>query len=123
MNGIDKDFINVSPNKYNQVGQKTLLVVYAGNIGDGQGLHKIVPYLGKKFEGSLKFKLIGDGSKKEDLVSAIKKLDCNNIEVLPPVRRNFLIEIYQEADILFLHLNNYQALKKFFLLNYLNMPH
>ena len=47
--GLTKDFINVSPNKYNQVGQKTLLVVYAGNIGDGQGLHKIVPYLGKKF--------------------------------------------------------------------------
>ncbi len=112
MNGIDEDFINVLPNKFNRIGQKTLLVVYAGNIGEGQGLHKIVPNLGKKFEGRLKFKLIGDGSKKKKLVSAIKKLDCNNIEVLPPIKRNFLIEVYQKADVLFLHLNNYQAFKK-----------
>ena len=112
MNGIDKDFINAKPRKYKQVNRKVLEVVYAGNIGEGQGLHKIVPELGKKFKGLLKFKLIGDGSQKEKLVSAIKKLDCDNIEILPPLKRNFLIKVYKEADILFLHLNNYKAFKK-----------
>ena len=29
----------------------------------------------------------------------------NNIEILPPVKRDELIAYYQDADILFLHLN------------------
>ena len=112
MNGIDRDFVNLVPSRYNRIDQKTLLVVYAGNIGEGQGLDKIIPNLGKKFQGRLKFKVIGDGGKKEKLVSAIKQLECNNVEVLSPIRRNDLVKVYQEADVLFLHLNNYQAFKK-----------
>ena len=51
MNGIDKDLINASPNKYNQVGQKTLLVVYAGNIGDKVYI-KLFLILGKSLKAA-----------------------------------------------------------------------
>ena len=89
-----------------------LNVVYAGNIGEGQGLHTIIPYLAQRFAGRLQFKLIGDGSRKQQLVSAIAAAGVKNVVVLPPVKRAELIHIYQGADILFLHLNDYEAFRK-----------
>ncbi|MDB4238748.1 glycosyltransferase family 4 protein [Alphaproteobacteria bacterium] len=111
-NGIDDEFINKECIGHNQSNSKILKVVYAGNIGEGQGLHTIIPYLGKKFTGLLEFKLIGDGGRKEQLVAAIEKIGCKNVEILPPIKREELIKIYQSADILFLHLNDYEAFEK-----------
>ena len=87
------------------------LILYIGNIGDGQGLHKIIPKAANELK-DIQFRLIGDGGARNLLINNhLFKLQ-NNIEVLNPVLRNELINEYQNADILFLHLNDYKAFHK-----------
>ena len=74
-------------------------VVYAGNIGEGQGLHRIIPELSKKFQGKLLFKVIGDGTRKAELTAAVKSSRNQNVVFFPPVKRDELIAMYQSADI------------------------
>ena len=112
-NGIDQEFVSLDENAItNESLSKPLTVLYAGNMGEGQGLHTIVPTLAKHMEGRVKFKLIGDGGRKSQLESAIRAANCNNIELLPPISRSQLIKEYQDADVLFLHLNDYDAFRK-----------
>lgn len=111
-NGIDNQFLNFQPESCMKKNGKELSVLYAGNIGDGQGLHHIVPHLAIRFQGKLSFKIIGDGSRARELLSAVKLAGCQNVVFLPPVKREVLIELYQSADVLFLHLNNFDAFKK-----------
>ncbi len=112
-NGVDEDFINVSTfNKRVAATENHLVVLYAGNIGAGQGLHKILPVLAKKMQDVAVFKVIGEGGKKDDLIAEIENAGVKNIELLPPMSRHDLIKLYMNADILFLHLNNYEAFEK-----------
>lgn len=111
-NGIDEAFIEASPVVKQSSARAVPEVIYAGNMGEGQGLHHIIPALAKHFEGKLKFKLIGDGGRRKQLVEAIKNEGCTNVELIDPVSRKDLIELYQSADVLFLHLNDYDAFKK-----------
>ncbi len=111
-NGIDDEFIDAQPDKCIQCVEKILTVVYAGNMGEGQGLESIIPELSRRFSGRLQFKIIGDGGRKQQLVSAVADTGCVNVEILSPVKRGELIKAYQCADILFLHLNDYDAFRK-----------
>lgn len=111
-NGIDDEFVEFQHKKYERSKSDILSVVYAGNFGEGQGLHTIVPYLCRKFSGRIHFKLIGDGGRRQQLLSAIEAEGCLNVEILPPVKRDQLLKFYQNADVLFLHLNDYEAFKK-----------
>ena len=88
------------------------LILYAGNMGEGQGLHRIVPLVAKALEGRVRFRLIGDGGKRRDLEAALMAQGVTNVELLPPVSRSNLIAQYREADILFLHLNDLDAFRK-----------
>lgn len=108
-NGIDPVFLNsVQENERGQMGIKT--IVYAGNLGEGQGLHRIVPEAAKLLGPSYKFRIIGDGGAKGKLIESIRGLE--NVEVIPPVQRAQLIEEYNKATFLFMHLNDYEAFKK-----------
>lgn len=111
-NGIDQEFIANQPRSASLYKSGILNVVYAGNMGEGQGLHTIIPDLARRFAGRLQFNLIGDGGRKQQLVSALASADITNVQILPPVNRGELIQIYQSADILFLHLNDYDAFRK-----------
>jgi hypothetical protein len=111
-NGIDDEFLNLPAVNTKNDQDRILDVVYAGNIGEGQGLHNIIPQLAKRFEGRLRFKVIGDGGRLTALKDAINASNCNNVDVLSPVKRDELINVYQSADILFLHLNDYDAFRK-----------
>jgi len=112
-NGIDREFLEVetieetAPKK-----NKILQVTYAGNMGEGQGLHNILPKLAKMLEGRVEFNVIGDGGRKAQLEEALISNGVTNVKLLPPVNREELIGCYQNADILFLHLNDYPAFKK-----------
>jgi len=112
-NGIDPEFINI-PQHDTCVSQHVmpLTVTYAGNMGEGQGLHTVIPELAKHFEGRLTFRLIGDGGRKKILEQRLMALSCTNVELLAPIKREQLLQEYNNADILFLHLSNYDAFKK-----------
>lgn len=110
-NGIDDQFLAARSKHFSENKTGELTIVYAGNIGEGQGLHNIIPELAKKFSGKMLFKIVGDGARKRELVAALKLSDCQNVVVLPPVQRDELITIYQSADVLFLHLNDFDAFK------------
>jgi len=87
-------------------------VVYAGNIGDGQGLHAIVPQLARQLGARVHFRVIGDGGRRELLLDRLRREGVHNVEVLPPMPRSELLEAYGRADILFLHLNAHAAFEK-----------
>ena len=85
-------------------------VLYAGNIGEGQGLHCIIPELARRFHDRLEFRIIGGGGRQQQLMDAIAHYP--NVELCPPMDRDQLIGEYREADVLFLHLNSYETMKK-----------
>jgi hypothetical protein len=109
-NGIDDEFLNL-PTSIN-TNNNPKLITYAGNIGEGQGLHKIIPAAALQLGFGYKFIIIGDGGAKQELLNEIKVLGITNIEVKKPMKRKELIEIYSKSDFLFLHLNDYDAFKK-----------
>ena len=112
-NGIDKEFLKASPVVGVTFTEKDIInVLYAGNIGEGQGLHLILPELAKLLNSRVRFRVIGDGGQRKKLENAIAELSLNNVELITPVTRDRLIEEYIKADALFLHLNDYPALKK-----------
>jgi hypothetical protein len=109
-NGIDADFIEY---KYSCLKKEELpLVLYAGNIGDGQGLHHIIPSIAKLMEGQCRFRVVGSGSRKRELENMLDKLNVVNVELFEPVSRKDLFAHYSQAKILFLHLNNFKAFEK-----------
>lgn len=110
-NGIDVEFLGHSCEDRSVDSPSDITtVLYAGNIGEGQGLHNIIPQLAKVTGNKVKFNIIGDGGRKEQLKQAIANIA--NVELLLPVNRNELIQKYLEADVLFLHLNDYPAFEK-----------
>ena len=108
-NGIDEIFI--SNNFLVKSKNSKPVVLYAGNIGIGQGLHKIIPYVANELK-NIQFKVIGDGRALKLLTNNHLFKSQNNIELLSPILRTDLIYEYQKADILFLHLNNLKAFSK-----------
>ncbi|MDT8858160.1 glycosyltransferase family 4 protein [Paracoccaceae bacterium Fryx2] len=110
-NGIDDLFLSEDFER-SETRHALPLLLYAGNMGEGQGLHRILPQAAKALEGRVRFRLIGGGGKRLDLEAALRAQDITNVEVLPPVARDQLLAHYCEADILFLHLNDLDAFRK-----------
>ncbi|PXX88894.1 glycosyltransferase WbuB [Marinobacter vulgaris] len=118
-NGVDEEFLRLAPEAKTAESvtaktprKKLVEVVYAGNMGEGQGLHNIVPALAKRLEGRAVFRLIGGGGRLRQLQDAIVQAGCVNVTIEPPVARAELIQLYRQADVLFLHLNDYDAFRK-----------
>lgn len=109
-NGIDKEFLDLPRSVSIPGNVKT--IVYAGNIGKGQGLHKIIPQSAEKLGNGYRFIVIGDGGIKQELIKNIEARNLDNVELRDPVQRKDLMQIYSEADYLFMHLNDYTAFKK-----------
>jgi glycosyltransferase involved in cell wall biosynthesis len=115
-NGIDDEFLAAAPTQTfvpTKVAEdRPLTVLYAGNLGEGQGLHEIIPRLAKRMGSRVHFKIIGDGGRKRALEAALSKIGVTSVELLPPVQRDELLKAYHAADVLFLDLNDYDAFKK-----------
>jgi glycosyltransferase involved in cell wall biosynthesis len=112
-NGIDEEFLESSSatEKKENIGSKKL-IVYAGNIGEGQGLHKVIPHAANELGSAFEFIVIGDGGTKKLLKAEIEKLSLSNVVLKIPVNRKELQVIYNNADYLFIHLNDYPAFRK-----------
>lgn len=107
-NGIDNIFL-----EYNFIATKKnekRIITYAGNIGEGQGLEKIIPNIAKELGNNYEIHIFGDGGTKNKLINSLK--DISNVKLFDPINRNELLEVYKNSDFLFLHLNDYEAFKK-----------
>lgn len=108
-NGIDDEFIVTKSIASNSEIKK---VLYAGNIGEGQGLHKILPHLANNFNKTHEFHVYGDGGAKNKLVDEIEAKGCSNVFLHEPVDRKTLLEEYSQTDFFLIHLNDFEAYKK-----------
>ena len=110
-NGVDEEFVAAAP-VTTTPGRSAAqaLVLYAGNIGEGQGLHEVLPGLAAALRGRARFVVIGDGGRRAALERALGGAD--NVELRAPVPRSVLLEAYQAADVLFLHLGAHHAFEK-----------
>ena len=109
-NGVDDEFLDFDPGSRTSAQPGPTRILYAGNIGEGQGLETIVPALAGKLGPAATLRIIGDGGRRSALANAVASLP--NVEICPPVRRLELLEEYRQADVLFLHLNDYPAFLK-----------
>ena len=119
-NGIDEEFLLHQPVNSNDAllldanekSGSVIEILYAGNIGEGQGLHNILPKLAIQLQGRAKFSVIGAGGRLALLETALEEEGCDNVSIFPPIDRSALIQAYLKADVLFLHLNSYDAFLK-----------
>lgn len=111
--GIDDEFLTLRNERPARApGDARTTILYAGNIGEGQGLHKIVPPMARELGARARFIVIGDGGRREALQAAVAQAGADNVEILPPVSRMALLQAYQAADVLFLHLGAHRAFEK-----------
>jgi glycosyltransferase involved in cell wall biosynthesis len=112
-NGIDEEFLatdTAAPAKI--PGDSRAVVLYAGNIGEGQGLHEVLPGLALALREHARFVVIGDGGRRVALEAAIAAAGADNIELIAPMPRAELLDAYRSADALFLHLGRHAAFEK-----------
>jgi glycosyltransferase involved in cell wall biosynthesis len=112
-NGIDEEFLGTTAAPpARAAGEARAVVLYAGNIGDGQGLHEVLPRLALALRERARFVVIGDGGRRAALEAAIAAAAVDNIELLAPMPRAELLNAYRAADVLFLHLGKQAAFEK-----------
>lgn len=109
-NGIDDEFLDWKPTTTRQKAQRRVQVLYAGNIGDGQRLHVVLPELARRLSSTHEFHVVGDGGARHRLIESTSHLE--NVRWAPPVSRLALLDLYREADVLFLHLADVPAFRK-----------
>jgi glycosyltransferase involved in cell wall biosynthesis len=115
-NGIDSLFLNETDQaakpSQNQQSSGAKRLVYVGNIGDGQGLDRILPEVAVAVNDSWEFHLVGFGGAIGKLKDRISELGVTNIVFHDPVPRKEVPSFYRDADALFLHLNAIPAFKR-----------
>ena len=113
-NGVDEEFIPPVDENGMRAREKNgrIRILYAGNIGEGQGLHTIVPAIAQRLGNRAEFRLIGDGGRRPRLEKALADAGVEHVELVLPMSRDALMREYSAADVLFLHLNVYDAFKK-----------
>jgi glycosyltransferase involved in cell wall biosynthesis len=111
-NGIDDEFIDTDFSGPPRPPSRLPLVLYAGNIGEGQGLHEFMAEAANLCADRATFRIVGDGGRRTMLLESLQRASVRNVEVLDAVSRGRLLEHYREADVLFLHLNDHPAFTK-----------
>lgn len=112
-NGIDAEFLVGTTTRIvpPRAGGRTT-ILYAGNIGEGQQLHEILPGLARELHARARFIVIGDGGRRRALEESIAAAGVENVEIRAPMSRAALLDAYRDADVLFLHLGAYSAFEK-----------
>lgn len=108
-NGIDSEFLEHDFHS-TETRENRKVILFAGNIGESQGLEKLIPHAAELLSEHYDFVIIGDGGAKNKLVEAC--LGRANVKLIAPVNREELRTHYANADVLLMHLNDYEAFKK-----------
>lgn len=112
-NGVDEEFVDAAASMSGAREPGALpLILYAGNLGEGQGLHYVLPGFARALRGRANFEVIGDGGRRPALEQALRDAGVDNVTLRPPVARAQLMDVYRRADVLFLHLGAHQAFEK-----------
>jgi hypothetical protein len=106
----NRDSLSINA-KYEEI-KYPIKIIYAGNIGLGQGLEMVIFPLAKHYNEKILFQLIGDGSSVNLIQKGIIDNEIENIQLIAPVNRDKLLKYYNEANVLFLHLNNISSFEK-----------
>lgn len=77
------------------------IILYAGNHGFAHGLDVALraASLLRERAPEVQFLFVGDGSEKKRLMDMAKKMECGNVQFLPPVPPEKLVELYALASI------------------------
>jgi glycosyltransferase involved in cell wall biosynthesis len=111
--GIDEEFLNLpAERRTRDPADPRVTILYAGNVGAGQGLHDILPGMARQLRTRARFVVIGDGGRRKALQAALAAAGADNVELRPPVARGALLQAYRAADVLFLHLGAHRAFEK-----------
>lgn len=111
-NGVDEAFIDQwqsLPVPEPAATPRELIIAYAGNMGEGQGLEHVLPAAATQLGGIARFVLYGDGGRKDALRAALAEAGVNNVTLHDPIAREDLLRVFCQADALFVHLNDYAA--------------
>ncbi|MDQ3140788.1 MAG: glycosyltransferase family 4 protein [Bacteroidota bacterium] len=108
-NGIDSFFLK-KDYPYLEY-KKPYTILYAGNIGHGQGLEKFIPDLAEQLGLNFHIVVIGDGTTKKQLLREIAVREIYNVTCVAPMKRESLLEYYRQAHYLLVHLNDYTSFK------------
>ncbi|MCF7796186.1 MAG: glycosyltransferase family 4 protein [Lentisphaeria bacterium] len=99
MNGVDRGF-------YDQVGciprteqSSPFTVVYAGNFGLAQNLEVFLQAAEILIDKPIRFLLVGDGTRRENLLEKAQHRGLNQVEFRKPVSRSELAKILRQADV------------------------
>ena len=109
-NGVDEEFMNMPFPNHQEKNEK--IILYAGNLGVGQGIDIILPMVSRELCDQYRFIIIGDGVMRSRLEEMISQETIANIEIKKPMSRIDLYQEYLFCDILFLHLNKQEAFKR-----------
>jgi colanic acid biosynthesis glycosyl transferase WcaI len=100
----DPDFIQPST-KINSFRERNglnnkFVFLYAGNIGNTSSLEGILYTAEKLIENKdIRFVLVGEGTKKDEIVEKIQRLSLKNVILLPFQERETLPEMMAAADV------------------------
>lgn len=108
-NGIDEEFMQPLPRR---IAVEPVRILYAGNIGAGQGLELVLPSAALMLQGQAVFDIVGSGGRREALKKALQDAGVENVVLHNPVPRNELMQHYANSDILWLNLNDVSAFRK-----------
>ena len=110
-NGVDLEFEEAFKQSA-PANSRPLHILYAGNIGDGQGLQHLVPELALRLAGRAHICVVGDGARRQTLCDELARQGVSNVELFSPVKRTVLRKLYEDADVLLLHLNDWRAFRR-----------
>jgi glycosyltransferase involved in cell wall biosynthesis len=113
-NGIDDEFLRGAAPAPSDAPREpgAVTILYAGNIGESQALHLVLPGLARSLDGIARFRIVGDGGRRMALEAALTAAAVRNVELQPPMKRAQLLDAYRGADVLFLHLGTHAAFEK-----------
>lgn len=111
-NGFNKTFkdnLN-NNNQYCQKKEKKILL-YAGNLGVGQGIEHLLLKVSKYLPNDWVFIIIGSGKQFKLIKKIINKNELSNVSLKSPVSEGQLIKWYFQSTAFLIHLNNFDCLQ------------
>lgn len=89
-NGNDGGFLTTNFHK-TATDHDLHLILYAGSIGEGQELHRIIPSVTATLAGQARFRIIDNGGRLVQLNHTLTRAETTNVELCQPVPRNALL--------------------------------